>query len=536
MMKKVISLILAILVVVSAAVCLSSCGEKTTTIKWATSWSGQEDDAAILKVVNKKLEEALPGIQIEFVEFNAQKWTQQMAAGEVIDLAWAGFSINMDAEITNGSYMALNDLINEKDTPNIWKEWKEEYPEDYESGTVNGKLYAVPNQQPLISETPFLKIPASLMEYFDVDAFLKATYASPKTTRAVYEVLDKYFKKIFEINAVDTDLVSKSVDIQNLYTYLVSRGYTAIDKNSQLYYDTFSDDVKLVNIAETEEYKLFMEYAVKWYKEGYIAKNVLVSGGASGSRLSPLTAHINGMWYELDDPARGIRKVYDTEGELEQYYLNIEPADYSHKALGPSILGSESTYYTIPYTSKNPEKAIKFLDFLRSPVGTPGNEILNLLVYGFEKNSAEAKELGRYHYTLDGDLAIGNGYTLQPDSSAPYGKPHWAIGNVFLTYRTPNILEGQGEYAKKYESETIKTFKKTPLYRFRADTSSLSVEIGNITSAYTEYHDRLICGVDGDNYMNTYNAYMKKLNDGGMAKIKEELQKQADKYMAENKF
>ena len=532
MLKKIISLALSLVIAAGAAVCLSSCGTQSATIKWATSWAGQKDEDAVLAVVNEKLEKLLPGVKMEFIEFNTQKWTQQMAAGEVIDIAWSGYSVNMDAEITNGSYMALNDLITEEDTPNLWKEWKEDYVDDYESGTVDGKLYAIPNQQPLISESPFLKIPASLMEYFDVDAFLKATYASPKTTRAVYEVLDGFFKKIWDANAVDTDQVSNCIDIQNLYVYLASRGYTSIDRNSHLCYDTFAQDAKLINFAETEEYKLFMEYAVKWYKDGYIAKNVLVNGGSSGSRLAPITAHINGMWYEIDDPQRGIRNVYDSDGELEQYYINIEPSDYSHKALGPSILGSESTYLTIPYTSKHPEQAIKLIDLLRSPIGTEGNDLLNMLVYGFEKNSDEAKELGHYHYTLDGDLAIGNGYTLQPESSVPYGKPHWVIGNVFLTYRTPNILEGQAEYAKKYETETVKTFYKTPLYRFRADTSKLGVEISNISSAFEEYNDRLICGVDGDSYMNTYNAYIKKLNDGGMETIRAELQKQVDEFLA----
>lgn len=534
MLKKIVSISLSVLILVSVMTCMAGCSGGSGKVKWAVSWFGQEEEKQVLEVFNKRLEELLPGVQLEFVEFNSQKWTQQMAAGEVMDIAWTGYSVNMDAEIANGSYMALNDLITEEKTPNLWKEWKDTYKDDYESATVNGKLYAIPNEQPLISESVFLKIPASLMEYFNVDAFLKATYASPTTTREVYEVLDDFFEKAWAANAVDTDTVTKCVDIQNLYTYLGTRGYTAIDKNSHTYFKTFAEgNPVIVSLPETEEYKLFMEYAVKWYKDGYIAKNVLVNGGAAGSRLPPITMHLNGMWNDLDDPERGIRNVYDTDGNIEQYYINVEPKDYSHKALGPSVLGSESTYCAIPYTSKNAEKALQLLDLLRSPVGTEGNDLLNLLVYGFEKNSAEAKEYGTYHYTLDGTLAIGNGYTLQPDHSVPYGKPHWVIGNVFLTYRTPNILEGQNEYAMEYQ-EKSKSFHKTSLYNFRSDISKLSVEVGNVNSAYEEFHDRLICGVDGDNYMQTYNDYLKKLKDGGMDKIISEIQKQADAFVAKN--
>lgn len=234
MLKKVLSITLSVLMLVSVMSCMAGCGEKSTTVKWAISWFGQKDEGKVLEVFNKRLEKLLPGVQLEFIEFNSEKWTQQMAAGEAMDIAWTGYRVNMDAEITNGSYMALNDLITKEKTPNLYKEWKEEYPEDYQSGTVNGKLYAIPNEQPLISESVFLKIPASLMEYFDVDAFQKATYASPTTTRAVYDVLDSFFKKAWAANAVDTDTVTKCVDIQNLYNYLAVRGYTSVDKNSKV--------------------------------------------------------------------------------------------------------------------------------------------------------------------------------------------------------------------------------------------------------------------------------------------------------------
>lgn len=523
--KKLAACLAAVCLTVPLA--LSGCGTPEgeggpVTLKWATAWFGQKDEGKVLEQVNQKLETLLPGVKLEFIEFNSETWTQKMAAQEQVDIAWTGYMVNMEAELKNKTYLALNDYITEEGTPNLWREWKEEFQDEYETGSSDGILYAIPNEQPFAPESNIVKIPASLMEYFDVDAFRAACAKSPTTTREVYEVLDKYFQTIFSEGMVDTDTVSAGIDIQNLYTYLVPRGYDSVSTNTPISYKVFNDGkVDLTYMAYTDEYKLFLEYASKWYEDGYISKDVLVDGGATGSRLPPITMHTNGNWFNLNDQERGILEVKDADGYLEQYYINVEPKDGSHNFQGTVSFGEEQTYLCVPFTSAHPEEAVALLDLLRSPIGTPGNEVLNLLVYGIEGE----------HYTLEGeDLAMGNGYTVQPANTLPYGKPHWVIGNVFLTYRTPNIAEGQAEYVKEVYKEKAKSFYKTPLYRFRVDSSNIQTEIGNVNSVHMEYHDRLICGVDGKNYMDTYNKYIQKLEEAGLKKMIEEVKKQTDAY------
>lgn len=535
MFKKILSIGLSVIMVASVAICTTGCGEKKTTLKWATLFAGQSDEDKVLEVANERLETLLPGVTLEFVELNPDRWTQQLAAGEVIDIAWTGYQLDMESEINTGSYLPLNDLITEEDTPNLYKEWQE-YASDYETATKDGVLYAIPNQQPIIAETSYLKIPEPLMQYFDVQAFHAATYASPTTTREVYEVLDDYLEKIWEANAVDTDLVSSGIDIEHLYQTFALRGLGAVDSDGLIRYELFNateETPGLTSLYETEQYKLFLEYAAKWYKAGYINENILVSAGAAGSRISPLSSNNKGTFYGLTDPENGITEVYDSEGYLEQYYVNVEPDDYSHQLNTGRKLGAEQTYLAIPYTCKNPEVAIQLIELLRSPIGTEGNDLLNLLVYGFEENSEEAKEYGTYHYTLDGeDLALGNGYTVQPAASAPYGKPHWVMGNVFLTYRTTNILEGQKEYAKTYDTETVPNLEKSLFCGFWANLDDFSSQLGNVNAVTEEYATRLRYGVDGDNYMTTYDAFLTKLNQAGYQELKDEVQKQAQEFLA----
>lgn len=528
-MKKIVSALLTVILVLGM---LSGCSNKSggkVTLKWGVpvSFAGQSDTKIVLESFNEKLQKAMPGVSIELVAVDPETWSQKMAAGEEYDIVWTGYSYDMATEIAQGSYLELDDLITEKETPNLYKE-KEEFAAAYETATEKGSLYAIPNEQPIIAETSILKIPESLFQYFDAAAFTKACWASPKTTREVYDIIDSFLEKCWANDAVDTDMVSNSIDPLNLYDFIAKRGYDFIDTNSNICYEAFDESGKIYDFSQTDAYKLWLEYAGKWYEKGYISQNVLVSGGSSGSRLSVLTAHSKGMWYNVPD--NGVMEVYDTYGDLEQYYVNMEPKDLSQNYNGISKLGSEATYTAIPYTTKHEKEAIQLIDLLRSPKGTLGNELLNLLVYGFEKNSDDAAKYGKYHYTLNGDEIQSDEYAIQPDSKTSYGIPHWIIGNVYLTYRTSNILEGQNEYATDYINR-MKEAHKTKYCGFRFDISSISVQRSNIASVVAEYEKRLVCGVNGKAYDNLYKEFTDKLKTAGIETVIETANKQTESFL-----
>ena len=533
-MKKLVCCFLSALMLFGCMTALAGCGgdNKKVTLSWYLVTNGQKDEKLVHKEFNKQLEKLLPNTQVEFKEEIVDNWSRWMAAKKAIDIAWTGYSFNMENEISKGSYMELNDLI-VKYAPNIKKEM-EEYPEDYESAMVDGKLYAIPNQQPIISETSYLKIPAACLKYFDVDAFRAATAKSPYTdSDDIYQVFDKYFKDIKAAGVTGTDTVGKYMNAATVFSYIARRGYDNIG-NTGLSYKAFDDNAKLVKFEETDEYKLWCKWSAKWYEDGYIAKDVLQGEGGSGSQLPTLDAHLNEIWYGLDgaedDAEKGLRAVYNTYDELEKYNLLIEPKDRSHVYSGTSVLGSEKTYLCIPFTAKNPERAIKLLDLLRGEKGSDVNKLLNLLVYGFEKNSEEAKKYNTYHYTLEGDCAYGADYTIQASQSSAYGVPHWQLGNVFKTYRTPNILEGQPDYALSYETYVTDDAHKTMLCGFRSNITNIETEVGNLSSVTTEFNNRLVCGVSGSGWNDIYDQMIKKFSSAGLDKVKEDVEKQIKEY------
>ena len=542
MLKKIIAMGLSLLMLAGLVLGTAGCGKKSNSnLVWQIKFIGQKDEQLVFDEFNKRLAELLPGVQVEFKEFSPDRWSQEVASGQQIDIVWTGYQLDMQAEIARDSYLPLDEYINEKDTPNLWKEWKESYKADYASATVDGKLYAIPNQQPLIAETPYLKIPAELLQYFDLDAWRAEMDASPTMTRAAYEVLDDYFEKVWKADAYDTDTVGSSIDFEYLQYYIFSRGICGLRTSDDYVvyepHSTKDGKVTLMGKYETESYKLAAEYAAKWYKAGYIAQDATLNGTSSGARKSVLSAHQNGNYLQLADETKLYREVLDVNGNVSEYYVMVEPKDHRWGYQTSSQIGSEATYLALPATCKNPEKAVKLIDLLRSPIGTEGNDLLNLLVYGFEKDSEEAKTHGTYHYTLEGDLAQGVDYTLQASTASLYGKPHWTLANVFLTYRTPDILEGQQEYALNYEQNVIPTFYKTPVVGFEADTSAIEQDEVNLKLGLTDNGTQSLVhyGEAGDKWESLLSDLNKDLRERGGDAVIKEMQKQVDAYIKGNK-
>lgn len=526
MFKRIMSTCLSVLMLLGLFAGCGKSGGGKQTVKWMVFYANQKDTKVVEKAINKKLDKILPGVQIEFVEFVKDNWTRWMASGEQIDLAWTGYQLEMETETEMGSYRPLEELI-EKYAPNIQTEMKE-FSDDYDTAKLNGKLYAIPNLQPVFNETNYITIPAETIKYFDVDGFLNETKNSPYTTRKIYEIIDKYLEALKTNDALDTDFVGKYCEPQSLLLYLAQRGICSL-VNGRLGYRIYDDKGKIVENPEVieidmqPEFKLFMEYSKKWYEKGYINKDSAVSG----QQIATISANHGGMWNDFSDENdngdKGMRAVYDTSGNLKAYNINIEPRDYSHSYSAGAKFGILDTYLAIPKTAKYPEAAMKLINLMREPAGEPGNDILNMVVYGFEKNSEEAKEYGVWHYTLNGDQIHSEQYIQQADAGSDYGQPHWSVGNVFLCYRTELISENQKEYALKYFREIRPKFQKIPSSGFYYSNKNVQTELSSFQSIISEFYGRFSYGTYEKD---TFDQYIKKLKAAGIDKVKADLLEQ----------
>jgi len=516
-MKRILALAICILL----AVCLfAGCGgggadpDKNVTLVWAMSSSKQEDFDKVNEKIQEKLAELLPNTKLELMldTSMASKWSLWMAGGEVIDIAHAGYVTDIQTEINAESYMPLDDLIEEY-APTIKEQKDGMFKDLYNCGTYQDELYAIPIPQIYVKETLTITIPDALTQYMDVAGVINECYASTTTTEKVYELLDSFLKKSKEAKAIDTEKISDLINPETMYD-LAKRGYEFIggEYSSACYKMTADGDVKIEDFHKTKEFKDYIKWMSKWYKEGFISKDILTGGGA-GSRCYIIECH------NLDRMNEGADHTYsklDGSVGIDRRYLCVTSPEKDFR--GSSQLGYLSTYIAIPTTSENPERAMQFIELLYSEKGA---DLLNLINYGIEGT----------HYEKRSDTEItAFDYQGQATSGSKYGIPPWMTANMFNSYIINPYTAETKEYAVDYFKNKNPKRPTTPMYGFSFDSTKLTLKLSNIGLVNQEYEFQLTSGVYED-YASVYDALIKKTEEAGLNEIIAEYQAQADKYL-----
>ena len=271
MFKKLLSTALAALMIVA---CFAGCKgkadtSKEVTLKWILFNAQQKDSELVQEEFNKQLKSLLPNTKVEIVYETAlgSKWSMLMAAKEEYDIAWTGYTLDMDEAVNSGTYMKLNDLVKDYG-PNIQKEQKT-YKAAYETGMKDNELYAIPNEQPILHQTSYFRIPAEFIEYFPKDEFLDECHANYKTTEKTYQLLESYFSKVKASGKVANGQIT--IDPLNFFLAVVTRGYDFVGTSkggAWLCYDTRDKSGKIVSFMQTDAYKLYIKYAASWVEKG----------------------------------------------------------------------------------------------------------------------------------------------------------------------------------------------------------------------------------------------------------------------------
>lgn len=518
-MKKAVSLLLVmVLAVLAFTGCSNETGkpdysddpEEQVTLRWVMPWYQQTDFAMVQEEINKLMEELMPNTKLQLVLDSAMgdKWALWMSGKTSFDLAHAGYANDLQAEIMKNSYLDLTELVDQY-APTIKAEM-DEYPVSYLTGTYNGKLYAVPNIQYHIKETPLLRITKKLEPYVDIDKIYNAAFSSPKTTEELYIALDEMLSKA---DAAREEGVGKvNVDIARLYGMLPKRGYIFIGgQKSNICYDPYAETPKVINFYETDEFKMFMKYASKWYKSGNIAQDVLTSvdPDISGGQIMIVDGGRNGFEH-------GEKSIVDGNS------IVISLNNPEHDVLGSHTIGSLYTYTTIPFTAEHPARAMQFMELLRTEKGAP---LLNMICYGIE---------GVHYEKLSDKLIDPFDYDQQGTSGSKYGIANWLTGNMFNQYIVnPPYDETTVAYGRNYYDNYIKNVRKTALYGFNFDIQPVKNQMSQILNINTEYEPQLAYGVLQD-YESTYTLMLDRLKAAGLADVIESFQKQADDYIAKN--
>ena len=496
-MKKIISLLLALTVASSAAVSLTGCKlldrlNEGETLRVILLGEKPADFATVEAELNKIIEPEL-GMKVTFEFFDpasmGEKMKLKMAEKDTFDITWTGYCNAYQTAVQMKGLYDITDLLDNikmKDGSTV--KMSDVVDQSYiDSAKVKNRVYGIPCIQ-VTSNPRCYTIFSSVAEECNIDVEGMQEAALNVTD---YDSYAEYLKKITaekaKVKAKRPDL-RQSFEIARACTiYETLEGGVALKKDGSR---------ELVILDETPEMQLTFQTLWEWYRDGYTPKD-------AATRITQVASAEDKKqqaWFESTyKPGQEITDE-KTYGEPMKYAFMCQPYMGRTNPL--------ATMLSVGANTKHPEEAVKFLYMLNS-----NKELYNMLCFGLEDK----------HYTKNEDGTI----SLIPDSGYD-GMPTkaWAMGNQFNAY----VMEGQPldvwELTEKMNQES----QKSPALGFVPDLSNLTTEVATVANVQAEYKAKRECGTNAPSEW--YDEYIGKLKAAGIEKIRDELQKQYDEFLA----
>lgn len=495
-MKKFISAALTTVMAASCATGLVGCGKSGNTLRWIQLGDMQPRHEAIMEKVNEIVEDELGmKVEIEYIDtasFN-EKAKMKMASGDNYDIIWTGYCNDYYSAVNLGGLMDITDYIdNIKMSDGTTVKMSDVIDKfELDSATVNGKIYGIPNMQ--IASNPLtLSMRKSVAEECGVDLEgLQALATSIKDAAGAKAYMEKLTSELEKIHAKRPDLyaINPGADFSSKNVYEEIVGGIGVRRDGT--------STELVNIRNSEEFKVGVDYVNQWYQKGYIRSDIASKGNAlTSTDEKKQCAVIQDTWKPGQDVSDEIEF-----GEPIVYSLMTEP--YVGRA------NPVATMLSIGKDSKHPEEAVKLIYMLNT-----NKELHNLLCWGIEGED----------YTLNSDGTVKE---IENSGYDEVGVNAWRYGNQFIGYVTEGQPADVWEQMKTMNDNAV----KSPALGFVPETDSITTELANITNVNSEYKAKVEMGTaPREEY---WDEYMSKLKEAGIDKVLSELQSQYDEFIAQ---
>lgn len=444
---------------------------------WYHAYPPQKDTARVLAEVNRYLKRKINAtLELRMIGENEydKKLKAVISSGEEFDICFTSIWMNRYVQnVLKGSFLELDPLLKKYGKGTL----AALNPVLLDAARVKGKLYALP--------------------------------ANKESACQWGITFNKKYGKKYGFNVVS---VSKIEDLEpmlkiikekepGVVPYLIypysnhafSMPLERIDEQvpSALYLDNRTH-YRLVNPLETFEFKEYLSLMRKWYKAGYILEDA-----ASLTEVGDIEE--SGRWFagsSAYDPLVSSR----TSNQLG-YDVQIIPIKQ------PFITKKNAEFhqYAISATSRNPERAMMFLELLNTD-----KYLYNLLVYGIE---------GIHYQKLSGNIVEprGNSYYVQP----------YTFGNMKLEYYLPFYPKTIEKDYRAFNAAAI----RSPLLRFYFNPEPVKLEIEKVTEVTEECEGPLFVGaVEPEEYLP---KVIEKYKAAGLDKVMAEQQRQLDAWLRE---
>lgn len=492
--------------------------EQKTIQLMITGAGKQANSDKVWAAFNEQLQQYVPNTTVEFIDVSfdeySEKFSQVLASGEGVDLAWTGWLINKPQNIADGNLMPLDDLLAEYGQGIV--DILGENVVEIHRNADDGKLYYLPSWQGLVGDRRGWLVVTEIAELAG-DTWIEDTEAAlnkwrnnySEGTEAFQAVLDqatKYLAAAKEAGKLGAGINTGRVFGWSMYNGTRSNpGVGGSEIGIPFEDNTFT----VIDGVASEHYKLYAKTMADWYKEGYIRSDIM---SVDTSTLTmPKNGEITDTTYVFScDPylTEADQDAATADAGMDMTYLPVEE--------NASLILGGDTSYAIPYCADEPERAMMVLNAIYSQP-----DLYNTLIYGIEGED----------YTKNADGTITTSYVgASPTADDSYGIQRWIIGSC------KNALINNGTDPNYYaDLEALEeTARVNPFLNFTFDRTNVEGICASILNVYYEYGPQLDNGVAGDNWEELYNNYMAARKDAGIEELVTEFQNQINAYIEAN--
>ena len=492
--------------------------EQKTIQLMITGAGKQANSDKVWAAFNEQLQQYVPNTTVEFIDVSfdeySEKFSQVLASGEGVDLAWTGWLINKPQNIADGNLMPLDDLLAEYGQGIV--DILGENVVEIHRNADDGKLYYLPSWQGLVGDRRGWLVVTEIAELAG-DTWIEDTEAAlnkwrnnyPEDTEAFQAVLDQATKYLAA--AKEAGKLGAGINTGRAFGWSMYNGTRSNPGvgGSEIGIPFEDNTFTVIDGVASEHYKLYAKTMADWYKEGYIRSDIM---SVDTSTLTmPKNGEITDTTYVFScDPylTEADQEAAIADAGMDMTYLPVEE--------NASLILGGDTSYAIPYCADEPERAMMVLNAIYSQP-----DLYNTLIYGIEGED----------YTKNADGTITTSYVgASPTADDSYGIQRWIIGSC------KNALINNGTDPNYYaDLEALEeTARVNPFLNFTFDRTNVEGICASILNVYYEYGPQIDNGVAGDNWEELYNNYMAARKDAGIEELVTEFQNQLNAYIEAN--
>lgn len=401
----------------------------------------------------------------------AKKMNTVLAAGEDFDILWTGYLLHTELLASKGALQPIDELLT-KNAP----AFKEDVPKVIWDGLkVDGKIYGIPNQQISAYRTGVL-VQKRYADKYKLD---------PSTIKKM-EDLEPFLEQVKQ----NEPGVIPYGNFGNQYYPITSHWSVPVGSDYHFFVKKGDTGYTLVNFPEEElaGFKL----SSKWYKAGYIYKD---AGTSKMTDFQPkgLIAALGST--TLKPGVEQEEKAKNGGNDV----IAIPLEDWRTNGY------TDSTSQAISRTSKNPERAMMFLNLVNTD-----KKLYNLLINGVEG----------VHYDKISENVV------KPKSGSTYTpNMDWVFGSVFNSY----LKEGQSATLWEETKKINETAAVNPVGDFKFNSEPVNTELANLNAVWGEY--KLGMGTGSLDFDKTWPTLQERLKKAGQEKYAAEVTKQFNEFL-----